>query len=68
MANERKKTTEGQNPPKVARDASGREMEALSYTAVYRQKLKEEHLRPSEVFLMTVDDEGTVDIVRKEKA
>ncbi len=31
--------------PRIVRDASGREMSALSYTAVYRQKLKEEQLR-----------------------
>lgn len=44
-------------------------LRALGFDDAWLEKrLKEEHLRPSEVFLMTVDDEGTVDIVRKEKA
>jgi len=67
MADERTTMQQPQSEAKVARNTHGREMSALSYAAIYRQKLKEEQVRRISESKMHAEDEAEAKAKAQEK-
>lgn len=67
MADVRTATKTATEEPRVARNAEGREMSALSYTAIYRQKLKEEQVRKISESKLRIEDDADAEAKAKQR-